>query len=65
MKFETPHGAIRLLSPRTDQDFAQGLYEALRNADEIGLDSTVIRQPMGDGIAVAIRDRLQKASRGR
>ena len=57
-------GVIRLASPQTHEDFARVLYSALREADEIGLETVVVQQPMGDGIAIAIRDRLKRAARG-
>jgi L-threonylcarbamoyladenylate synthase len=38
------------------------LYSALRAADEKGLKSVVVHQPVGDGIAIAIRDRLMRAA---
>jgi L-threonylcarbamoyladenylate synthase len=57
----TPDGVIRLASPSNDLEFAQSLYESLRKADELGLSNVVIEQPTGNGIAVAIRDRLQRA----
>jgi L-threonylcarbamoyladenylate synthase len=40
------------------------LYSALRAADEQGLETVVVAQPSGDGIAVAIRDRLRRAAFG-
>jgi L-threonylcarbamoyladenylate synthase len=40
------------------------LYSALRAADEQGLATVVVAQPQGDGIAVAIRDRLKRAAFG-
>jgi L-threonylcarbamoyladenylate synthase len=63
--YATPEGVTRLASPENDEQFARDLYAALRKADEIGLNSLVIEQPKGDGIAVAIRDRVIRASRGR
>ena len=62
---ETPPGVIRLASPRDDEEFAQILYSALRQADIQGLAEVVITQPIGIGIAVAIRDRLARAANGR
>jgi L-threonylcarbamoyladenylate synthase len=59
------HGVIRLAAPQTHEDFARVLYSSLRAADELGLKIVVVEQPQGDGIAVAIRDRLKRASRGR
>jgi L-threonylcarbamoyladenylate synthase len=40
------------------------LYSALRAADEQGLAEVVVMQPIGIGIAVAIRDRLKRAAFG-
>ena len=62
---ETPSGVIRLASPGNDEEFAQILYSALREADAQGLLEVVVVQPIGIGIGVAIRDRLEKASKGR
>ena len=59
------NGVVRLAAPESHQDFARILYSALRAADEQGLDTVVVEQPPGDGIAVAIRDRLVRAARGR
>ena len=56
-------GVIRLAEPTTHDEFARILYTALRAADEQGLETVVVLQPKGTGIAVAIRDRLVKASR--
>ena len=63
--FQTPPGVIRLASPRDDEEFAQILYAALRQADIEGLAEVVVAQPIGIGIAVAIRDRLARAANGR
>ena len=59
---ETPAGVIRLASPQSDEEFAQILYSALREADAQGLKEVVVMQPIGIGIAVAIRDRLARAA---
>jgi L-threonylcarbamoyladenylate synthase len=59
---ETPEGVIRLASPRTDEEFARILYSALREADSQGLSEVVVIQPIGMGIAIAIRDRLMRAT---
>jgi L-threonylcarbamoyladenylate synthase len=61
----TPDGVIRLASPANNEDFARVLYAALRSADEQSLLRVVVKQPSGDDISVAIRDRLLRASRGR
>ena len=55
-------GVVRLAAPRTHEEFAQVLYAALRAADEQGLTTVVVQQPVGDGIAIAIRDRLKRAA---
>jgi L-threonylcarbamoyladenylate synthase len=58
----TPDGVVRLAAPKSDVEFARVLYAALRAADEQGLQTVVVAQPAGDGIAVAIRDRLKRAA---
>ncbi len=58
-------GVVRLAAPKTHEEFARVLYSSLRAADEQGLATVVIAQPAGEGIAVAIRDRLKRASKGR
>ena len=62
---ETPPGVIRLASPHNDEEFARILYSALRAADAQGISEVVVSQPIGTGIAVAIRDRLARAANGR
>jgi L-threonylcarbamoyladenylate synthase len=57
-------GVVRLAAPKTHEEFARVLYSALRAADEQGLETVVVAQPVGDGIAVAIRDRLKRAAFG-
>jgi L-threonylcarbamoyladenylate synthase len=59
-----PEGVVRLAAPKTHEEFARVLYSALRAADAQGLTTVVVAQPMGDGIAVAIRDRLKRAAFG-
>ena len=61
----TPEGVFRLASPKTDEEFAHDLYASLRAADEKGLQKVVVMQPQGNGIAIAIRDRLIRAANGR
>ena len=58
----TPDGVVRLAAPKNDEEFARVLYAALRAADEQGLKTVVVSQPAGDGIAIAIRDRLKRAA---
>ena len=61
-EISTPVGVIRLAAPKTVEEFAHILYSSLREADNQSLKGIVVAQPMGDGIAIAIRDRLKKAS---
>ena len=58
----TPDGVVRLAAPKTHDEFARVIYAALRAADEQGLQTIVVEQPTGDGISIAIRDRLKRAS---
>jgi L-threonylcarbamoyladenylate synthase len=60
----TPDGVVRLAAPKSDEEFARVIYAALRAADEQGLATVVVAQPAGEGIAVAIRDRLKRAAFG-
>ena len=58
----TPDSVVRLAAPESHDEFARALYSALRAADEQGLKVVVVHQPQGDGIAIAIRDRLIRAA---
>ena len=58
----TPDGVVRLAAPNTHYEFARVLYAALRAADDQKLQTVVVSQPQGDGIAIAIRDRLKRAA---
>ena len=58
----TPAGSIRLGSPVTIDDYAKNLYSSLRLADAKKLSRISVQMPGGEGLAEAIRDRLQKAS---
>jgi len=60
--YTTPVGILRLASPKTNEEYAQALYEAFRLADIKGLRRIFVIPPVGDGIAVAVRDRLIKAA---
>jgi L-threonylcarbamoyladenylate synthase len=57
-------GVVRLAAPNSDDEFARVIYSALRSADQLGLETVVVIQPQGDGIAIAIRDRLKRAAFG-
>ena len=59
---KTPFGVIRLAAPRNNEEFAQCLYAALHEADVREIETVVVRQPKGEGISIAIRDRLRRAS---
>ena len=58
----TPNGVIRLMAPSSIEQYARDLYRALRLADQKSLEVVVVLQPGGDGLAAAIRDRLQRAA---
>ena len=58
----TPRGAIRLAAPASIEEYARVLYAALRLADAQGLTKIAVVQPAGEGLAIAIRDRLRRAS---
>jgi L-threonylcarbamoyladenylate synthase len=62
---DTPDGVIRLASPESVEEFARVLYLALREGDHQNLESIYIAQPTGDGLAIAIRDRLSRSAKGR
>ncbi len=62
---QTPANVIRLAAPNSVEDFARVMYAALRAGDAQGLKSVVVTEPVGDGLALAIRDRLMRASKGR
>ena len=59
--YPTPEGSIRLASPQNNEEYARVLYEALHLADTIKLSKVFVIPPEGDGIAVAIHDRLFKS----
>ena len=60
----TPIGSIRLASPVSIEDYGRDLYRALRKGDQLGLNKIYVVEPEGPGLAIAIRDRLAKASAG-
>ncbi len=62
---QTPANVIRLAAPINIADFARVMYSAMREGDAQGLKSVVVAEPLGDGLALAIRDRLMRASKGR
>ena len=58
----TPPSVIRLASPVNDKEFAAVLYQALRLADLKKLDRVFVIPPTGEGIAIAINDRLRRCA---
>jgi L-threonylcarbamoyladenylate synthase len=59
----TPKGVQRLAAPINNEQFAHQLYRALRAADERNLQNVYVVPPAGDDIAIAINDRLNRASK--
>ena len=62
---ETPAGMLRLAAPTSIPEFARILYRTMREADHAGLSFLVVCPVEGTGLAVAINERLYKASNGR
>ncbi len=58
----TPDGVIRLAAPKTLEEYARILYAALREADAQKLAEINVVMPEGNGLAVAIRDRITRAA---
>jgi len=58
----TPIGSIRLAAPETTEKYAQILYQSLRLGDQKGLENIFVLLPEGSGLALAVRDRIQKAA---
>ena len=59
---KTPRDVVRIASPKNIMEFAQVLYQSFRRADELNLQELIVQQPSGEGLAIAIRDRLAKAA---
>ena len=57
----TPEGVIRLAEPKSIEEYARVLYSALRMSDTQNLQTVRIIPPTGQGLAVAIRDRINRA----
>lgn len=58
----TPIGAIRLASPKDNNEYAHILYNALRLADSKGIKTISAVTPEDQGLGLAVNDRLFKAS---
>ena len=61
-RIDTPVGVIRLAAPTSVEEYARMLYAALRDADAQGLRAVRVIAPEGDGLAIAIRDRIQRSA---
>ena len=62
-KIPTPVGVVRLAAPKSVEEFARLLYESMREGDHQNLTTIYIELPKGEGLAVAIRDRLSRSRR--
>lgn len=58
----TPPGIIRLAAPENLEDYARELFLALRKADELGIKTVRVVSPNGEGLAIAIRDRITRSA---
>jgi L-threonylcarbamoyladenylate synthase len=58
----TPEGVIRLAEPKSIEEYARVLYSALRMSDTQNMQTVRIIAPVGPGLAVAIRDRINRAA---
>jgi len=63
--FTTPDGVHRISSPKDIDEFVRNLYAGMRTADELGFRELIIEVPEGQGIEIALLDRLNKAAQGR
>lgn len=61
--YMTPVGVIRLASPKSNSEYAQQLYSALRMADRKKINRVFVIPPTGLDISIAINDRLNKSAR--
>jgi L-threonylcarbamoyladenylate synthase len=64
-RYGTPDDVYRISSPANVDEFARNIYASMRKADELGFTELVIEVPEGQGIEIALQDRLRKASNGR
>jgi L-threonylcarbamoyladenylate synthase len=54
--------STRLASPADADEYARGLYAALRKADVFGMDVVIAVPPPAKGVGLAVRDRLYRAA---
>lgn len=59
---QTPDGLVRIGSPATIEEYAHELYSSLRAGDDQNFKTIYVVPPVGDGLAQAINDRLQRAA---
>ncbi len=62
-EISTPHGVIRIGSPKSSYEFAKILYRSLDKADLLKIKNVYVIPPEGDEISIAIRDRLNRAAK--
>jgi L-threonylcarbamoyladenylate synthase len=55
-------GVVQLLRFSTPADLAQGLYAALRAAEDVGIEVLVVESVAEEGVGRAVMDRLRRAS---
>jgi L-threonylcarbamoyladenylate synthase len=58
----TPFGVTRLASPKNLNEYAKVLYESFRLADQLKIKKIFVVPPEGEGLSLAICDRIKKAS---
>ena len=58
----TPLNIVRLCAPETAEDYAQVLYAALREADDLELTRVLVVPPDDAGIGAAVCDRIRRAA---
>jgi L-threonylcarbamoyladenylate synthase len=61
----TPEGVHRISSPLNIDEFVRNIYAGMRRADELGFRELIIEVPEGQGIEIALLDRLNRAAQGR
>lgn len=62
---QTPDNVYRLASPVDIDEFARNIYAAMREADQLGFKELVVVIPEGQGLEIALLDRISKAAMGR
>lgn len=59
---EAPFSVARSVRFRSVEDYARGLFSALRHLERSGVDVLVAQWPPSQGLGLAVRDRLLRAS---